>query len=200
MRAVVFGGTGMVGQAIVEEGRNRGHEVLVASRREGAGDLVADVTSVDDVKGAADGADVVVISVPPPRTGEPHDDWLAVHAQLAQTPLPARLAMVGGAGSSLLADGTKLLDSAGFPPEYSAEARSADQALSGFRDAAEGVDWVVLSPAPVIGPGERTGRYVCGEDDLVGSSVSTQNYAVALWDELENPSRRRTRFTVADAT
>ena len=56
---------------------------------------------------------------------------------------------------------------------------------------------MILSPAVVIAPGERTGAYRTGDDELVGPEISTQDYAVALWDELEVPQHRRTRFTVA---
>ena len=110
----------------------------------------------------------------------------------------ARVLFVGGAGSLLTADGTRLLDSPGFPPEYAAEARSGAAALDVFRDAPEDLDWTFVSPAPVIAPGERTGTYVLGLDSPVGDSVSAEDYAVALVDELEQPRHRRQRFTVAN--
>ncbi|MBF6246871.1 FMN reductase, partial [Nocardia elegans] len=85
-----------------------------------------------------------------------------------------------------------------FPADYLPEATSAARVLELFRAADAGVDWTILSPAPVIAPGERTGNYRLGGDELVGERVSTQDYAVALWDELEQPKHRRTRFTVAN--
>lgn len=197
MKVTVLGATGMVGSAIVAEGRARGHEVVTASSRAGAADVVADVTDTEAVARLAEGSDAVVISVPPPRDGSDHQPWIDAHARLAQTPLPARLVMVGGAGSSLVEGGGRLLDTPGFPPEYLPEARSAAQVLEIFRGAAEGVDWTILSPAPQIAPGERTGSYRTGTDEMVGPSISTQDYAVALWDELASPQHRRTRFTVA---
>lgn len=196
MKVAVFGATGMVGSAVVEEGRARGHEITTVSSRDGAADLVADVTRVDDVRRVAEGVDAVVISVPPSRTGDPHEPWIQAHRQLARTPQPVRLFMVGGAGSTLV-DGRPLLESPGFPPEYAAEARSAAIVLEAFRSAADGVDWTILSPAPVIGPGERTGEYTIGDDDLMGDTISTPDFAIAVWDELEHPQHRRARFTVA---
>jgi putative NADH-flavin reductase len=198
MKVAVFGATGMVGSAIVEEGRSRGHDVTTVSSRPGAADVTADVTDLGSVQQVAADVDAVVISVPPSRTGGSHEPWIAAHESLAGTPLPARLAMVGGAGSSLV-NGVRLLDSPGFPPEYVAESSAAVQVLEFFRASPDGVDWVILSPAPVIEPGERTGRVRLGTDDMVGDHVTTQNFAIALWNELESPAHRRARFTVADA-
>ena len=63
------------------------------------------------------------------------------------------MVFVGGAGSLLTPDGTRLLDSAGFPPEYLAEARAGAAALDVFLAAPADLDWTFFSPAPVIAPG-----------------------------------------------
>ncbi|MGX9899270.1 hypothetical protein ACW0JT_04070 [Arthrobacter sp. SA17] len=60
------------------------------------------------------------------------------------------------------------------------------------------MDWTVLAPAPLIQPGERTGEYVTALDTPAGSQISTQDFAVAMLDEIENPKHRRTRFTAAN--
>lgn len=187
----------MVGSALVAEGRRRGHDVVTASTRPGAANVVADVSDTDALTQLAAGSDALIVSVPPPRDGSDHQAWIDAHDRLAQQPLPARLAMVGGAGSSL-AGGARLLDSPEFASQFLAEATSAATVLERFRSAADGVDWVILSPAPVIAPGERTGSYRTGTDEMVGESVSAEDYAVALWDELEEPQHRRARFTVAN--
>ena len=59
----------------------------------------------------------------------------------------------------------------------------------------------LASPAATIAPGERTGDYRVGKDQLLKngkgeSSISTQDYAVAMLDELEKPQHIRERFTV----
>lgn len=197
MKVLVLGATGMVGSAIVAEGRRRDQNVVTASRRPGAADVVADLTDTDALAQHAEGADAVVISVPPPRDGSDHQPWLDAHQRLASRPIPARLAMVGGAGSSLV-EGAPLLESPDFPEIYKPEAVSAAAVLEMFRGAADGVDWVILSPAIEIGPGERTGAYRTGTDELVGRRISAEDYAVALWDELTDPQHRRSRFTVAN--
>jgi putative NADH-flavin reductase len=53
----------------------------------------------------------------------------------------------------------------------------------------------------VIGPGERTGKFRLGGDQLVigadgKSAISYDDYAVALVDEFEMPQHIRARFTI----
>ncbi|MEU7800335.1 hypothetical protein AB0B10_13765 [Micromonospora arborensis] len=64
------------------------------------------------------------------------------------------------------------------------------------------VDWTYLSPAAILQPGERTGSYRLRVDELLVdsagiSTISSEDFAVALLDEVERPRHRRTRFTVA---
>lgn len=192
MKIALFGATGMVGSRIAAEATSRGHEVTSLSRSTGA-----DMASADAVREAAAGHDVIVSATGPSRTGEPHEPWLASVSTLIDNAGDARVLFVGGAGSLLLPDGTRLLDSEGFPEEYKAEATSGAAALDLFRAAPESVDWTFLSPAPVIAPGERTGSYTSSLDTPAGDFVSAEDYAVALVDEIEEPQHRRARFTVA---
>jgi putative NADH-flavin reductase len=71
-----------------------------------------------------------------------------------------------------------------------------------YRAARADLDWTVLSPAALIQPGERTGTYRTGTEQLVTdaigqSRISAEDYAVALLDEVETPRFIRQRFTVA---
>jgi putative NADH-flavin reductase len=192
MKIAVFGATGMVGSRIAHEAEARGHEVTALSRSTGA-----DMAAADTVRDAAASHDVIVSATGPSRTGEPHEPWLESVSTLVAHAGDARVLFVGGAGSLLTPDGTRLLDSEGFPEEYKAEARSGAAALDLFRAAPESLDWTFLSPAPVIAPGERTGSYATALDSPAGDFVSAEDYAVALVDEIEEPRHRRARFTVA---
>ena len=63
------------------------------------------------------------------------------------------------------------------------------------------IDWTYFSPAAFFEPGERTGKFRLGKDDLItdaqgNSRISFEDYAIALVDELENPQQRRGRFTI----
>ena len=64
--------------------------------------------------------------------------------------------------------------------------------------AASGLEWTLLSPAPEIAPGARTGNYVTGLESPVGGAISTEDFAVAVLDEIEQPVHRQKRFTVAN--
>jgi putative NADH-flavin reductase len=63
---------------------------------------------------------------------------------------------------------------------------------------AHAADWVYLSPPALLEPGERTGTYRRGVDELLTgpSAISAADLAVAVLDELENPGADR-HFTVA---
>ena len=63
------------------------------------------------------------------------------------------------------------------------------------------LDWVFFSPAGIIEPGLRTGKFRLGKDDMIvnekgESKISVQDYAVAMIDELEKPAHHRERFTI----
>jgi putative NADH-flavin reductase len=111
-----------------------------------------------------------------------------------------RMVMVGGAGSLEVAPGLQLIDTPAFPEQYKATAEGARQALQLLRKEAS-LNWTMLSPSAVIAPGQRTGVFRSGFDQLLtaadGSShISVEDFAVALVDELEKPAHARQRFTV----
>ena len=110
-----------------------------------------------------------------------------------------RYFVVGGAGSLEVAPGVKLVDTPQFPAAYKAEATKGGEFLDLLREE-KALEWTFLSPSAVIGPGERTGRFRLGKDQLLttdkGSSISWEDYAIAAVDELEKPAHIRERFTV----
>lgn len=194
MKIALFGATGMVGSRIASEATSRGHQVTPFSRSTGG-----DLADADAVRQAAAAHDVVVSATGPSRTGESHQPWLEAVSTLIANGDEARVLFVGGAGSLLTPDGTRLLDTDGFPDEYKAEATSGAAALELFRSAPESLDWTFVSPAPAIAPGERTGSYVTALDTPAGDFISAEDYAVALVDEIEEPQHSRQRFTAATA-
>jgi putative NADH-flavin reductase len=201
MRIAVYGATGMIGGRVVAEALARGHEVTGITRS--GGDLPADASAVQGdagdpglAKRIAGEADVVVSAIGPSRTGGVMREYLAQLRTLAETLGDARLIVVGGAGS-LLVDGTRLLDSPGFPEIYHAEALIGAEALDYLRGLGDATDWTYLSPAPVIQPGERTGSYRIAADSPAGDSISAEDYAIALLDEIDRPAHHHRRFTVA---
>ncbi len=111
-----------------------------------------------------------------------------------------RYLVVGGAGSLEVAPGVKLINTPQFPAAYKAEAAKGGEFLELLRTSAGDLDWTFLSPSAMVGPGERTGKFRLGKDQLLtsdtGSSISWEDYAIAAVDELENPAHIRERFTV----
>lgn len=214
MRIVLFGATGHVGQRIVREALDRGHQVTGVvrdpSRAQSPDPRVplvqGDATDPASVAAVVAGADAVVTSVSPRpgTTGQAPslvDVARAVIAGARQAGV-TRVIAVGGAGSLEVAPGVALLDTPGFPEAYKAEAEEGRASLDVYRSQAQGLDWTFLSPAVVIQPGERTGRYRTTGDQLLAdeqgnSVISYEDYAVALLDELENPKHVGRRFGVA---
>ena len=205
MKIVIFGGTGNVGSAIVAEAADRGHEVRAVSRRAPSAELpsgaswqAGDADDRDSVRSLAAGADVVVSAIGPSR--EPGGDpqaFVGTLLALAEAVGSTRLVVVGGAGSLEAAPGIRLIDTDEFPPEYLAEARAAADSLAKLREADVATEWTYLSPAPVIGAGERTGSYRVSDETPAGTFISYADYAIALVDEVEQPAHSRARFTVA---
>ena len=113
----------------------------------------------------------------------------------------ARLLVVGGAGTLEVAPGWRMIDQPDFPAQWKAGALKTAAFLDLLRDEAE-LGWACLSPAAMLIPGERTGRYRVGSDQLLTdeageSRISLEDYAVAMLDEAERPAHHRARFSVA---
>jgi putative NADH-flavin reductase len=111
-----------------------------------------------------------------------------------------RLLVVGGAGSLEIAPGVALIDTPSFPEAYKPEAGAGRDFLNALRNEHE-LNWTFLSPSAMLMPGERTGKYRTGKDQLLTgpdgqSRISMEDYAIAMVDELERPQHPRARFTV----
>jgi putative NADH-flavin reductase len=111
-----------------------------------------------------------------------------------------RLLVVGGAGSLAVAPGVQLVDAPEFPDIYKAEALAGRDFLNVLRTENE-LDWTFLSPSALFVPGERTGKFRLGTNELLigpngESKISMEDFAMALVDELENPKHSRQRFTI----
>ncbi|MFX8786006.1 NAD(P)-dependent oxidoreductase, partial [Acinetobacter baumannii] len=90
-------------------------------------------------------------------------------------------------------------DSPNFPEAYKAEATAGAAFLDVLR-AIQDLDWTFFSPAATFVSGERTGTFRLGTDQLIandeGSSISYEDYALALADEIETPKHVKARFTI----
>ncbi|TWS18917.1 NAD-dependent epimerase/dehydratase family protein [Tsukamurella asaccharolytica] len=212
MRIAVFGASGYSGGHITAEALGRGIEVVGIARDAtkvpaGAAAEAGDVTDPDFVARVVDGAAVVVSALP---TAAPSGDGADLPTALenlvdAVRATGARLGVVGGAGSLLVAEGgPKLVDTPSFPDAVRPIAQEHDRALDYLRTV-DDVDWFYLSPAANYGsfnPGEKRGTFRTGGDLLLTdaegkSEISGADYAIAFVDEVLTPVHERERFSVA---
>ncbi|WP_421084539.1 NAD(P)-dependent oxidoreductase [Rothia nasimurium] len=192
MNISVIGAAGMVGSDIVAEAKNRGHEVTSYTRSGSAGTSALDLANTEAMVEVINSSDATVISV---ASRADYSAAIAAHRALIAAAPTGRFLVVGGAGALNAGEGM-LLESPDFPAEYLPEAKTFAEILGDYR-AASGLNWTMLAPSPMIAPGARTGDYRTELDVPAGMFVSTQDFAVAALDEIENPAHAGTRFTVA---
>ena len=212
MKIALIGATGFVGAPLLEELLRRGHEVTVLARhpgklasRKGLTVVSADAQNAAQVRQAVAGHDAVLSAYNPGWTvPDIHDQFLqgtrAIYAGVREAGV-RRLLVVGGAGSLYVAPGLQLVDTPQFPAEYKQGALAAREALNLIRQE-QTLDWTFLSPPILLTPGTRTGQYrVGGEAPLMNGeapgTISVQDLAVAIVDEIEQPRHLKQRFTVA---
>lgn len=212
MKLVLFGATGHLGHAILEEALARGHDVTAivrdSSRIQKHHDKLHVVTGTVEESAIwlayAKYADAVIASLSARRSGN-FDEVPATAQKLLDTlngTNVKRLLWVGGAASLEVAPGVKVIDDPHFPEAWKPEAQGQARALEVFRASKADVDWTYISPAKLIEDGERTGKYrVGGEqllvDDKGVSRITVADYAVALLDRLEKNDALRQRITIA---
>lgn len=201
MKVALLGASGMIGSRILAELASRGHEVTALARNPDRIATLAGVTpgAVDAfdrraLTAAYAGHDAVISSV---HYLASDADTLIGAAKDSGVP---RYLVVGGAGSLEVAPGVRLFDTPQFPAIYLDEARAGGAFLDKLK-AEPTLDWTFLSPSALIQPGERTGRFRLGTDQLLvdaagNSAISAEDFAIAMVDELEAPKHRRQRFTV----
>lgn len=210
MKIGIIGATGRAGNVIMQEALQRGHEVTAivrdATKLGQSNQKVAilqkdvfDLTTQDLNK-----FDVVINSFGA-KPGEEHlhvDAGNVLIEALKNAP-QTKLFVVGGAGSLFVdeAKTVRLYETPEFPKEYLATATNQGKNLEILKQS-NLPQWTFLSPSAMFEPGERTGRYQKGEEQLLvnskgESSISMEDYAIAVLDELENPQFVNKRFTVA---
>lgn len=199
-RIALIGASGNVGSRLLKELSERGHRVSAIVRSPekipalpGVTAVAGDVNDGPGLAGLLAGHDAVVSSTRFIDT--PFDILIeAVRASGVK-----RFLVVGGAGSLEVAPGQRLVDQTDFPAQYKAEALRGAEFLDLLKTAGD-LDWTFLSPSALFVPGERTGKFRLGKDQLLttdkGSSISYEDFAIAMADEIENPKHLRQRFTV----
>ncbi len=211
MHIVLYGATGQAGSRILTELLSRGHQVTAITRNPAKlkpqPNLTVkqgDVDSAAAIAADIQGADAVVSAYAPPFSDT--DQLVAVTGNFIEAVRQAgtagkapRFLYVGGASSLEVAPGVLLLDSGHLPAEWEAIGRSQRDALNLIKKSE--INWTCFSPAAFFEPGQRTGKFRLGKDQLISdaqgnSRISMEDYAIALADELEKPQHERQRFTI----
>jgi len=212
LRIVIVGGTGTIGQRIVREALERGHHLTLVARdpatvtekHERLAVIQGNVLDASGVAALAKGKDVLISATGVARDRDPDYSFYRRAAESLVAAMRSlgsdapRLLVVGGVGSLQRTDGTPVIDN--VPADRKPEHLGQKAALDYYRGVAD-VKWTYLSPPGRIAPGERTGKYRLGKDQLVvddqgESRISMEDYAVAMIDEAENPRHVGQRFTV----
>ena len=197
MKVALIGASGKVGQRLVAELTGRWHQVTGVSRQPaetGVPMVIADANDRAALAEAIRGSDALMVA------GRfVSMDAATILGALADADVP-RLLVVGGAGSLFIVPGLQLVDAPGMPAEFLPEVRGGKAFLETLQ--ASDADWTFLSPAAQFAPGERTGVYRLGGDNLMldaegNSRISYEDLAKALVDELEVPQHSRQRFSIA---
>jgi len=211
MKIALIGATGFVGSAILKEALYRAHEVTAIVRNsdtltphEKLRSMKGDVYNEDEVVRLVAGHDAVISAFNP---GWSNPDIYSQQIKGTHSIINGvkksgvkRLLFVGGAGSLEVTPGVQSVDMPGFPAEYKQGALATREALNMLRKES-GLEWSFLSPSADLFPGQRTGRFRLGTDQLLTnaqgeSRISVEDYAMAMINEVEKPQHIRRRFTV----
>jgi putative NADH-flavin reductase len=213
MKIVIVGATGFIGSKLLAEAVSRGHVVTAITRSpdklpkdDRIIPVPADVNDVPALTRYFRGQDVVIHSYAPGRGLGAEESMekqragtLSIIAAVKAAGIK-RLLAVGGAGSLEVRPGVAHFETPEFPAAYQGGARATAQIKDLLRSEKD-LEWTFLCPSTNIFPGERTGKFRLGGDQLLigadgQSRISVEDYAVAMIDELENPKHTGHRFTV----
>ncbi|GKQ53115.1 NAD(P)-dependent oxidoreductase [Bradyrhizobium sp. Ce-3] len=201
MKIAIAGASGQAGSRLTAELARRGHAVTAIARNP---EKIATLPGVTAVKG--DVNDQAALAA----LWAGHDAAISSVHFTVSDPLKligaakasgvGRYLVVGGAGSLEVAPGVRLVTTPNFPAQYKAEATKGAEFLDLLRQEKD-LNWSFLSPSALFVAGERTGKFRLGTDQLLTaadgkSSISFEDFAVALADEIERPVHIRQRFTV----
>ena len=211
MKIALLGATGFVGSALLQEALDRGHVVTAIVRhpeklekREGLTAKAGDVYETASLATLIQGNDAIISAFNPGwKNPNLYDDQVRGTASIIAAIKKAgikKVLWVGGAGGLEVKPGVRVVDSPDLPSWVRPGSLATIDALHQLRKEPE-LEWSYLSPSAELKPGQLTGKFRLGSDQLlVGatgkSEISVHDYAVAMIDELERPAHVRQRFTV----
>ncbi|SRR5579883_17535 len=209
MQLVLFGPTGMIGSRILTEALSRGHSLTAVTRdpsrlaidHKNLTAVAGDVLDPASVAAVTHGHDAVLSAIG--SSGAAVEVIVNAARSLVaglSSGQVRRLVVVGGAGVLDIEPGVQFVDSPNFFAAYRPLALAHRDAYNLYQ--ASNLDWTFIAPAAEIAPGERTGQFRVGADQLLVNSqgesrISAEDYAIALMNEVEQPKYIHQRMTVA---
>jgi putative NADH-flavin reductase len=208
----IFGASGQVGQRLVREGTRRGHRITAITRTtpapgthaDGVNHLSRDVLSASDLDEIIAEHDIVISAMRPPSGMELSMVEMTNRIIDASNRTQTRFIIVGGAAPLITPDAPEytVLTKPNFLPESSIAIAHASQAQFESALPKLGSLGTYFCPPAMLVPGERIGTYRTHHDTLVvdangNSHISMEDYAVALFDEIDIPMHTGGHFTAA---
>lgn len=214
MKVLLIGGTGNIGQRVLNEALNKGYEVTAAQRKPEALELKhpnltvikGDLLNESELSSLIAGKDVVVSAISlyaglsPEQFKKAHQNLINALKKQPQT----RVIAVGGGTNNEVAPGVRMLDvediMKNIPEEYKPSIFAHGEVQKLYENS--GLEnWTYFNPAAMIQTGERTGKFRLGTTNLVAdengaSNISFEDYAIALVDEIENQEYVGKPFTI----
>lgn len=209
MKIAIIGANGKLGNLLLEESLNRGHDVTVVVRNgknlrgyRGVKVIEKDIFDLEynDIKKN----DIIISAL-----GFWKEEDLPLHKKSIEKLISIlenkrnRLMIVGGAGSLFIDENRniRLMDSLDFPEEFKPLANAMAE---GFYELEKNknINWTYISPAADFqADGKRTGFFKEGNDIVPLSSqnrseISYADYAIAMITEAERGHHKKERYSV----
>ena len=211
MKIALIGATGFVGSAILKEALDRGHEVTAIVRHPEKlqphpklHPQKGDVYAADEAARMVAGHGAVISAFNPGWTNpdiykQQVKGTEAIINGVKQAGVK-RILWVGGAGGLEIKPGVQSVDTPEFPKDWKQGSLATREALNMLRKESS-LDWSYLAPSADLSPGQRTGKFRLGTDQLLKdtngqSRISVEDYAMAMINEVEKPAHIHQRFTV----
>lgn len=212
-KTALIGASGFVGSAILKELLSRGYEVKALVRNPehvkiNNPNLTVKKVDVADTEALAKdlkGYDAVISAYNPGWSNpDIYNLTLQNYPRILEAAKEAdvkRLLIVGGAGTLFCAPGVRVVDSGVIPAEIMGGVKSLGEFYLDTLNNEKAIDWIFFSPAGSLEPGDATGTYRLGKDDLIvdnegHSRITVGDYAKAMVDELETSAHHQERFTI----
>lgn len=210
---VLIGASGFVGSAILNELLSRDHKVTavvrtpekITTKHDNLEVVKADVADTSKVAEISRGKNAVISAYNPGwQNDNIYEDTLKVYPAILEGVKKAgvkHFLVVGGAGTLFVSPGVMLKDTGVLPEAIMPGVESLGKFYLENLSNEKELNWTFFSPAGLIEPGERTGKFRLGKDDLItdeegNSKISVEDYAVAMVNELEDPKHSKERFTI----